>query len=83
LTSVWADNKTLLVTYPSGNQNVTVAEHMHCSQSGSKAARNGAQKTAFSAGVLTDLPNLHETVENNDFTFIIIIKGNTTNNNFA
>jgi hypothetical protein len=58
------------MTCLSGSQNVTVAEDVHCSQSGSKVTRQRAQKHALSARTSSEPSNLYEIVEDSDFTAI-------------
>jgi hypothetical protein len=53
---------------------VTVAADVHCSQVGTKTARQGSQKPALSARASSEPPNLDEIAEDNDFTVIIIKK---------
>ncbi|PNF32199.1 hypothetical protein B7P43_G00735, partial [Cryptotermes secundus] len=58
------------VICPSGNHSLTVAADVHCSQGGTKAVRQGAQKPALSARASSEPPNPDEIAEDNDFTVI-------------
>jgi hypothetical protein len=58
------------VICPSGNHSVTVAADVHCSQGGTKSARQGMQKPTLSARTSSEPPNLDEIAVDNDFTVV-------------
>jgi hypothetical protein len=58
------------VICPSGNHSVTVTANVHCSQGGTKAARQVMQKPTLSARASSEPPNLYKIAVDNDFTVI-------------
>jgi hypothetical protein len=58
------------VACPSGSQNITVTAEVHCSQGGTTATRQGAQKPASSAGAPAEQQSLDVIQEEDDFTVI-------------
>jgi hypothetical protein len=63
-------NSASPVICPSGNHSDTVAADVHCSQSGTKVARQVMQKPTLSAKASSEPPNLDEIAEDNGFTVI-------------